>query len=159
MGKYTKMALVLLYLLQLVIVFRDQLAHLYRSAVESVHHEAEQAALPRNQSGLRAVFERAVQIRKPGTHASLVAAASAAVTGAVLSGTGDDDGLEVHHDDDDKKDKARRHRHRVFVAYLLRNLWPSIRRSPAAPSALTKRACDIIRVMLFAEAGAKAPSA
>lgn len=158
MGKYTKMALVLLYLLQLVIVFRDQLAHLYRSAMDSVRNEAEQAALPRAESGLSALFERVVQIRGPGIHATMAAAASTAVTGAILSG-GDDDGPEVHHDDDDKKDRARKHRHRLLVEYVLMNLWPAIRRSPAAPSALSERASDIIRVMLFPDAAIQASAA
>src|SRR5512142_1066589 len=117
------MALVLLYLLQLVIVFRDRLPHLYRSAMESVRSEAgQQAALPRAESGLRAVFERVVQIRKPGAHATLAAAASVAATGAILSGGESDGGAEVHHDDD-RKDRARKHRHRLFAGFLLRNLW------------------------------------
>ncbi|HSD12583.1 MAG TPA: hypothetical protein VLC10_03420 [Patescibacteria group bacterium] len=155
MGKYTKMALVLLYLLQLVIVFRDQLAHLYRSAMESVRTEADLGGVPRAESGLRAVFERVVQISRPGTHATLAAAAPLAATGAILAGGDADEGQEVHHDDDDKKDKARKHRHRVLVEFLLRNLWPNIRCASAAPSALTERSSDIIRVMLFSDATAK----
>ncbi len=153
MGKYTKMALVLLYLLQLVIVFRDQLVQLYRNAVETVRSEAAaDSAAPRAENGLRAAFERVVQIRTPGVHAALSAAASTVAATAILTGGDDDDGTEPHHNDDDKKDKARKHRHRFLAEYLLRNLWSGIRRSPAAPSALTERASDIIRVMLFPDA-------
>src|SRR5687767_9850992 len=134
MGKLTKMALVLLYLLQLVVVFREQLTHLYRTAVESVHHQTDRAANPH--TGLRAMLERVVSIARPH-HESLAAALSGPE--AVLDSPHAKH--EEHHvHDDDKKDRAKRPKRAAGRGTLTANPWHRTRRAyppppPAGPRA------------------------
>ncbi|HTM68088.1 MAG TPA: hypothetical protein VL426_02210 [Candidatus Binatia bacterium] len=156
MGKYTKMALVLLYLLQLVIVFREQLVHLYRTAVDSVHHQTERAANPH--PGLRAVLERVVKIGRPAPGREAILATAAPVV-AMLSSPRDEDGPEHPHDDDDKKDRAKRQKRTFLRQFIIMNLWPSVRSIAAPPSSTGARAGAIARALASALIPAPAPKA
>jgi len=142
MGKLTKMALVLLYLLQLVVVFREQLTHLYRTAVESVHHQTDRAANPH--TGLRAMLERVVSIARPH-HESLAAALSGPE--AVLDSPHAKH--EEHHvHDDDKKDRAKRPKRADWRGYLIGNRWHRIRRAVPTPASVGARAADALAMMM-----------
>lgn len=150
MGKYTKMALVLLYLLQLVVVFREQLVHLYKSALGSAHHGTEQdSAQPAEHGGLRAVFERVVKIaHHPVTQHAITTAILTAPAMVIHEEHGH------HHSghpepEDEKKDKVKRHRRQTAYEYLIRNLFPAFRRMTAPPGASAQRPTDIVRILTF----------
>jgi hypothetical protein len=149
MGKYTKMALVLLYLLQLVVVFREQLVHLYKSALESVHHKAEHAAQPIEPGGLRKVLGRVIE-------AAQHPAAAHAITVTVIAAPA----VYIHENhghphnphpdpEDEKKDRARKGKKAPEREWLVRNLYLFIRRAAPPPSASDKRASDIVRMLTF----------
>lgn len=145
MGKYTKMALVLLYLLQLVVVFREQLAHLYKTAVQTVHG-TERALNPHE--GFRAALKRAVTMARPATREAIAAAViPVAVT---IAGTDDEDGPEHPHDEDDKKDRAKKWRHLRRREFIIVNLWGTMRALAALPASTGARADAVIRSILAA---------
>jgi hypothetical protein len=149
MGKYTKMALVLLYLLQLVVVFREQLVHLYKSALGSVSHGTEQGtAQPTEHGGLRAVFERVVHVANhPAQHA--VAAAVLSAPKMVIHENHGHHHAAHPDPEDEKKDRVRRHRRQTANEYLIRNLFHEFKRMSASPAATDERAADIVRIMTF----------
>jgi hypothetical protein len=129
MGKFTKMALVVLYLLQLVVVFRDQLAHLYRTAVETVSSETQNATGSR-QGAVGAIFEKVVKISSPEIRETLSATAALAAP-ATIANDASDQAEDFHHDDDKNADRERKQRHHALREYLTGNLWKSIRRMNA----------------------------
>lgn len=154
MSKYTKMALVLLYLLQLMVVFREQLAHLYRSAFDSADHQADQSA-PAH-AGLRAVFERVVKIGRPEHKVAIVAAMSAPIAILHADHSGHGPHHDPGHDDDEKKDRAKKQRRSFGHEHLIRNLWERIRRVAPSPAALADHAGDIVRMITYSASSAPA---
>ncbi|HTK04602.1 MAG TPA: hypothetical protein VL500_03395 [Candidatus Eisenbacteria bacterium] len=155
MGKFTKMALVLLYLLQLVVVFREQLVHMYRTAVSSVHHQTDHVANPH--AGLRAMLERVVMITRPATKEALIAALGGSA--AVLNSPQEDEVEHPAHDEDDKKDRAKRQKHAALRQYLIENLWHRIRRDVPAPSSLGARAAEMLSMIMSMRTPAPAAKA
>ncbi len=150
MHKYTKWALVLLYLLQLVVVFREQLVHLYRSAVHSVNADVLSAAHGRGgYLGTAAdQVKKAVTIDNPASRETLGAVSAALFTVSFISRDGDD-GEEQHHDGDEDKDRARRHRRRRTREFIIMNLWSSLRVS-VARAERSEPCNEISRVLTFA---------
>lgn len=155
MGKFTKMALVLLYLLQLVVVFREQLVHMYRTAVSSVHDQTDRVANPHD--GLRAMLERVIMIARPATSEALVAAMSAPA--AVLNPPQEDGVDHPAHDEDGKKDRAKRPKHAALREYLIANLWYRIRRDAPSPSSVGARAAEMLAMVMSMRTPAPAAKA
>jgi hypothetical protein len=130
MGKYAKIALVLLYAAQLVIAFREQLVHLYKEAVEAVHRESSLVHHePEPEVGVR--LKRATTPRF-NPHEILVAVPHVP---AALALVFDEHGHGKEHEKhdhpvhgDEHKDKARKHRHQRPPEMLIRNLFHDIRR-------------------------------
>lgn len=150
MGKYTKMALVLLYLLQLMVVFREQLVHLYKSALGSADRGTEQdSAQPAEHGGLRAVLERVVKITNhPVTHHA--AAAAVLTAPAVIIHEERGHRHQVHPDpEDEKKDRAPRKHRRPDREWLVRNLYLSICKFTPSPAAADAQTDDIVRMLTF----------
>lgn len=133
MGKYAKFALVLLYAAQLVIAFREQLVHLYKEAVESVHRESAFFHEKEPDDGVR--LKRSTTPRF-SPHEILVAAHHIPATLSVaFGGHGSHDSEHPVHDDDRHKDKAKKHRQPRPFEYLIRNLFPDMRRIVASAAA------------------------
>lgn len=133
MGKYAKIALVLLYAAQIVIAFREQLVHLYKDAVEQAHRVSA-PSLTEMAPGGDVRLKRATQPRY-NPHEILVAAPHLpAVLAIGFEGRGSEDG-EEHHYGDEHKDKVRKHRTPRPVEYLIRNLFHDIRQSVARMAA------------------------
>lgn len=151
MGKYTKMALVLLYLLQLVVVFREQLVHLYKSALGSAHHGTEQdSAQPAEHGGLRAVLERVVQITQhPVAQHAVAVTVIAAPTVYIHAEHGHPH--NPHPDpEDEKKDRApRKHKRAPDREWLVRNLYQSICKFAPSAAATDAQPTDIVRMLTF----------
>ncbi len=143
MGKYLKYALVLLYVLQLVIVFRDQLADLYRKALEA--RKDPQADTASREWGLRSVLERVVRIARPASPMTIQAVADA-LPSLIIDADGADDHI-VH--DDDYKDKGKRFKRRILRHFLIRNLFLSLRRHPPGPNGSGFRGSDMLRTITF----------
>lgn len=151
MGKYTKMALVLLYLLQLVVVFREQLVHLYKSALGSVQHgSGHDTAQPAEHGGLRAVFERVVRVAQ---HPAAQHVAAVAVLTAPKIFIHEEHGHphNPHPDpEDEKKDREGKHKHRRPAReWLVRNLYAAIRKFASPTDGGDERAADIVRMLTF----------
>ena len=150
MGKYTKMALVLLYLLQLVVVFREQLVHLYKSALGSAHQETEQdSTQSADNGGLRAVLERVVKIAShPAAHHATAAAILTAPAVVIHENHGH--AHQAHPDpEDEKKDRAPRKHRRPDREWLVRNLYLSMRKFTPSPAAADAQPDDIVRMLTF----------
>lgn len=130
MGKYAKIALVLLYAAQLVIAFREQLVHLYKDAVEQAHRESAHS-LTETAPGGDVRLKRATRPRYT-PHEILVAAPHLPAVLAIgfdSHGGGHDE--EPHHGDE-HKDKARKHRTPRPTGFLIRNLYHDIRQIVAS---------------------------
>ncbi len=129
MGKYAKIALVLLYAVQIVIAFREQLVHLYKDAVEQAHR-ASAHSLTETAPGGDVRLKRATRPRY-NPHEILVAAPHIpAVLAVGFDGHASNED-EEHHRGDEHKDKARKHRTPRPTGYLIRNLFHDIRVSVA----------------------------
>lgn len=151
MGKYTKMALVLLYLLQLMVVFREQLVHLYKSALGSDQLGTEQdSAQPAEYGGLRAVLERVVQITQHPA-AQHVAAATVISAPTVYIHAEHGHPHNPHPDpEDEKKDRApRKPKRRPDREWLVRNLYTSISKFAPSAAATDAQPTDIVRMLTF----------
>jgi hypothetical protein len=129
MNKFTKMALVFLYLLQLVVVFREQLAHIYKSAVEGVTAlEAPKKDETSNRPGaFRAAMDNIAKISRTGHYESVAGIAFAMTLPEFIMGSEVEPSEDLHQEDDKHADNVRKHRHRKLREYLIANLWHSIR--------------------------------
>lgn len=128
MGKYVKYALVLLYVAQLVIAFREQMVHIYRNAVNSAQREAGLGDVARHHPvvSVRRAIRPAI-----GSVQALYAAPRIAVVAAMNGGPE----APEHDPGDEYKNRAKRANMLKRVDFLLLNLYPFIRRRRAAPSA------------------------
>lgn len=149
MHKYTKWALVLLYLLQLVVVFREQLVHLYKSALHSVNGTEEPVRENAGALGAAAdLVKRAVTLTRPVSRESLSALPGLMFPVAIISHEGEGN-HEEHHDGDEDKDWARKQRRRRLRQHLIQNLWESLRVS-IAHGERREPCSEIARVLIFA---------
>jgi hypothetical protein len=149
MGKYVKIALVLLYLLQLCIVFREQLEHIYEYALEARHnHRERQLTHGRNP---RSVLEKVVLIARP---AAILLIGHEADRTILSAQHGSEDGQENHLHEDDRKDGIRKFKRSIPRSFLIRNLYLAIRAFLPAPGALAGRTSPILREITFQRQGA-----
>ncbi len=151
MHKYAKWALVLLYLLQLVIVFREQLVHLYKSALQSMEGEAGTAAQARGsllEAAAADLVKRAVTLTRPSGPETISAVGAIPFPLAIISHEGEGS-HEEHHDGDEDKDWARKQRRRRVRQFLIQNLWKSLRVS-VAQAERAEPCSEISRVLIFA---------
>ncbi len=137
MGKYAKIALVLLYALQLAIAFREQLVHFYRAAAHSISR----------QNVVRVDAGAAPTLLKAYAKESLTAASGALQ--AVLFIDRETENVEDLFHEDDPKDRIRRPTKISFREFLLSNLFPLIKKRRANPSSAASHGRAIVRVILF----------
>lgn len=156
MGKYVKIALVLLYLLQLCIVFREQLQHLYEYALEARHnHRSRELTRPEPERPEKSegperesppsVIENVVRLGRP--EAILVIGHNAAH--AVLSVLHNDSAHEPHPPEEERKDRVRRFRRSHVREFLISNLYHAVRRLRPSLTTLSERPVPLLRTMTF----------
>lgn len=130
MEKNYKLALALLYLLQLMIVFRESIAEAYKHAAEAIHGKVEFAADVSGHHGAAvAQEERRQPSQEQGFRIEHGASALAMfVLAHVIS---HDEHHVLHHDDHshpETEDEAKKMRRRRWREIFLANLFPSIKR-------------------------------
>jgi hypothetical protein len=124
MGKFTKIALVLLYAVQLGVVFRDQLVSLYEQAVEMVRREPgiEHVSYHHGESRDDVIVElkRAIQPRY-----DVVQTVAAAVIPHLAAHAAHTDHTEhpPHSSDDKHKDKSKKQRMPRIREIMYANLY------------------------------------
>jgi len=161
MGRYAKTALMVLYALQLAIVFRDQLGHLYRNALETVRHEkTSHDERPRERvkedrpdagAGWRHALVRAVLLTA-GRHDGPLLLAAAAVPAAVIH-EDKHDHFHPQHDFHEKASHERQKQRRAMTrGPLLLNLYPLFRVLSCTPSAAAPRSRVPHRLAVLAAA-------
>lgn len=162
MGKYAKFALVLLYVVQLAVLFRDQLIHLYRDAMDVVHR---QASIERHRdaeatpvAGPRAtLFLKRAAIARFDPNSALFALPRVPALASVAGTHHDDDeGHDAHseHNDDKHKDRPKRREQRPVVEIMFGNLFPSTLKIAAHPQSREPRANGTLLSLLIPESAA-----
>src|SRR5690606_24673978 len=130
MNRITKMALVLLYLLQLMVVFRESLEHFFVHAVASIHRRSDLGEHgheePKHEAQPIDVRERLEALRIFREHIAAVSLLT--LHAVVLSSThGDHHHPHPIEEHDRHKDRVHKFRHRDPRTFLLQNLWNRIR--------------------------------
>jgi hypothetical protein len=125
MGKYYKLALVLLYAAQLVIAFREQVVHLYEVAVESIHRHADvHRPAERLEVVKRATHPKYDPVARLSSSADLP---PVPLVAAILDHEEEHDDPANEGGEDERKDKARRARRARAREILIANLYPFMR--------------------------------
>ncbi|KPJ85327.1 hypothetical protein AMJ57_03540 [Parcubacteria bacterium SG8_24] len=152
MTKHWKTALVLLYLVQVAIMFREQILHLFRHAEEAAHREAVLVTLDETETVLK---------RSPGPgidpYETLVQVESVDPLAALL-GYALHEKREEHHPNhrhDERQDRNRRARRRALYAFVIANLFRTIQRYPRPSGTGLARTMPLQRFLTF---GASCPN-
>jgi hypothetical protein len=160
MGKYAKFALVLLYVVQLAVLFRDQLIHLYKDAVEAAHRQSSLAhhrdASEADQGPRVSLFlKRASPVRfnpkaalfaLPGIHGLT------AISVAHHEGGHHDHDAHGSHDDDKHKDRPKKRIIWPPRVLLFANLISITRNLKAHPDSIAPRPEEEMLSLLIPEA-------
>lgn len=144
-----KIALVLLYAMQLSLMFRETLVHAYKFAVERA--EAEKERVTRTLDGIQVKLIRSINptLDPPVTISAPVTSGLAYLMfGFDDHGSGDAD--EGDRRDDQKEDGAKRGRRRTPGEWLVANLFPKQLGSTMPKSDDEPRGTGIVRLLTFA---------
>lgn len=133
MGKYAKYALVLLYVVQLIIAFHEQLTHLYKSAVDAVHRETT-ALEEKGRSG--ALGSILLPMRSRPLHEL---SASLPIAAVIKNAAPHHSKHDFHDQNHSRHDRPRKQKKPMRYEFLLLNLYPLIRIFAAAPNATQAR--------------------
>lgn len=122
MGRNYKMALALLYVLQLVVVFRESVAEVYKHAVEALHGTSAHV------ESVDAGHAPTTETRQPAAPHGPLWRARPAVDAIFLVGIPviKDEGHEPHHHE--REDRTRKPRQRHINEYLIANLFNRMKR-------------------------------
>jgi hypothetical protein len=140
MEKNYKMTLALLYLLQLLIVFRESVTEAYKHAVEVIHGRVESDA----EHGTVA-HEQEDEDGFRWEHAAL-----AHVAFVLAHGHAEHHEHVLHHhrhDEPETEDEVQKTRRRRWREVLLANLFPSMRRFAAPAQAMDAPASVLLRMV------------
>lgn len=128
MGKIYKAALVLFYLLQLVIVFHEQIMHLFDSVASPIHDAAsaqdpQKGFLKRLRQAMEQHQAAGVVLRSDDAHTSSIAA---------VVHQQDEPVHDVHHEE--KSNHQKKPKRGPIRQFLISNLYPFLKRhrSPTA---------------------------
>ncbi len=143
MAKYTKYALVLLYVAQLIVAFRTQLVHLYKNAMDTVHRET---AL--NHETRPRMVAPTLHAARP-TPLQTISALSTTIALTAIVAQNDEPDFHEQHQDDKYKDRLRKPRKMQRYEFLLINLYPLIREHRATPAAREARGRTISGADIF----------
>lgn len=148
---YYKPALALLYLLQLMIVFRESVAEAYKHAVEAIHGKVELV-----DAGIVAPATEQEGRHEPSEEPTLVIEHSATALGSfVLIGHALDRAHEhdvLHHDDHkhpETEDETKKMRRKRWREILMANLFPSFQRFAEPTQTVGAPAFTLLRPVSF----------
>ncbi len=139
-GKYVKYTLILLYLAQLIVVFHEQLARFYRSALQTMHRET----AAQEEKGWSGTF---VTLLIPAPVQTIHTLASSRTE--ILTTDATHHNEPEYHQDDSRHDRTRKQKKPMRYEFLLLNLFPMLRVHRAAPSTSEAREnvrCDAFRL-------------
>jgi hypothetical protein len=144
-----KIALIVLYAMQLTLMFRETVVHAYRSAVD--HGETERDRIVRAVAGLQHFISKAVkptfdpheklQARRPDSLAFLLFGFG------VVSDDGGD--IEEDHRNDQKEALRKKGQRRTLREYLLANFFIAQLRIAAPPNSERAFIDDLLRTLTF----------
>lgn len=138
MGKYAKIALVLLYAVQLGVTFRDQVVHLYKQAIDMVHRDVAVAYVTVDVPEYQTLKRSAPPLFD--AHEILAAPFIAPLALGDSAHDAPEDGHPTHNDDDKNKDRVKKERHIRMREIVYANLFQSLRTRAVHPSAQEPRA-------------------
>jgi len=156
MGKYAKIALVLLYVAQLAVLFKDELTHLYRNAVAAVHRDSA-ISLPhesgQNEGPKVSLFLKRASKPRFNPNSTLFALSHLPALTAVVGNHQGGDEHDAHpaHDDDKHKDRPKRHTRLRMREIIYLNLSKSIRKVAMPPSADEPRERAVLCAVMLPE--------
>jgi len=145
-SKYAKIGLVLFYVLQITVLFREHIVHFYKTALEAVHAEKDgDAALV---ATAHHVGDKHRGDEEKGHGRRLVAASS--LPSAILMIAEEKYGHEPHPHHGHEKDRAGRHRRAPEGEWLIENLFSRIRNAPMPSGSETASVPTTMRRLAFA---------
>lgn len=149
---YYKPALALLYLLQLLIVFRESVAEAYKHAVEAIHGEVDLAEADATKHHGAAVAQEGR--RKPsGELGPFIEHGASALAGFVLAHAVHPDEHHVlhphSHSHPETEDETKKMRRKRWREVLLANLFPSFQRFAEPTQAVGATVFTLLRPVSF----------